>query len=772
MLRIALRIVPGLMGLTGLLYCVFQQDSALLWQLPGGGSAAEELRYLFFLFPLLCSLIAWLEGRDRQGYLRRLLQLIPCLSPFSLLLIPAPLWIERSLFAMSAALFLILLFLLSGELLQLTRSLADFISEYLIPILVLFLLSMALLQLITYVRLGEQYAAFIFHNDLPNVRKARMPARFLLVFLTLAGLFWLIRPRIPVVPAKPRTFPLVFMSHWLEKLLSLPAFLRISLFLLVGFPLLYYLYYVDPFLGFRHPFLTQLWILLVAFSAVMALKELLERFFDQRSFTVLLFALFLLSFLLIPRSIVDEALVRLDLFLPNQLDMGIQNQVMWTLAFQGSPQLAIGSPDGVYNTHYFRDHVPLFYFLVAPIYRLQPSPQTLIYLQSFFLYLGIIPWMALVRRLTGSWNLTWIAGLIYLYYPALQILQLFDVHEAVFSIPLFLCALVFLEASRVSARPLLLEVLFGFFLFLAGLVREEMGLFSVSLGIFLFFRREIRPAVIAFCLGAGQFIVMSMIIQRSFGSGGHYERYAPLFFLDGEYSVISILQLLVLNPVYFCKQWWDPARVLFLVKLTVPFLFLTFADRKFLALYLAGFASTILATSSPNWTVGYQYSVILVVAFFYGAILSLSSLRSSRRRLLATGSLIASFSAMITTGVFLAPLTWLSFLGPYASLKGEVQDRWIHLGRRLPDDTYGDLRSLLEEVPERVSIAVNEDRLIPLLSGRPVAYILPVREPTDCVVQYPAFGGTILEDATLKQIGYERRARRGGATLHCLAHVH
>ncbi|MBE7437237.1 MAG: DUF2079 domain-containing protein [Spirochaetales bacterium] len=772
-LKITARVLCGIGGGLTLLYRAIRSDSALLLQLPDGRDVADPLRaWLFLLFPALLAGVLWLERATRENYLRTVSRVLFAFVPFVLLWIRGPLWMERSVFVLSSVFFLILLVLQSSALQRVAEDLVRLLSQKAKGILILFLTAMALFQLVLFLRLGEDYSAFILQNDLPNVRKGRMPGRFALILILLAAGYFLCRRFIPARDPQPQKegTPHFFRPQW-KSLLRLPSGIRIPVFLIAVISFLFYLYFVDPFLGFRQRFSTQIWILLIAGAGILAFKDELLKFYEGSLSTAMAVLLLALLCGAIPYFIVTEAVGRLDLFLPQELDIGIQNQVMWTLAFQGTPQLAMGSQDGVYNTHYFRDHVPLFYFLLAPLYRLEPSPQGLIYLQSFFLYLGIIPWILLVRQIAGSWNLAFFAGLIYLFYPALQILQLFDVHEAVFSIPLFLTALVFLEARRTSPRPRAMEAGFALFLFLAGLVREEMGLFAVSLGLFLFARREIRPATIALILGIGQFVVMSIIIQRSFGSGGHYERYVPLFFKEGDYSIFSILQLLVFNPVYFFTHWWDPAKLLFLLKLSTPLLFLVFGDRKYIFLYLAGFASTILATSAPNWTQGYQYSVLLVVAFFYASFLTLRRFSDAGRRLAVSGMLIASFFSMIATGVFLAPLYRLSFLGPYAPLKGEVVDRWIHLSRRPPPDTFVALRSLLRAVPRRVSIGVNEPRLLPLLSGRPAAHTLPTHKLPECVVQYPPFGGHVMDEDALRRAGYRLRLRQEEATLHCQAHV-
>lgn len=447
------------------------------------------------------------------------------------------------------------------------------------------------------------------------------------------------------------------------------------------------------------------------------------------------------------------AVNRFHAFLPLNLDLSVEHQALWTLSHHGYPFLSIGAKDGIYDRIYWPDHVPFFYYALAPLYRLAPRVETLLWLQTLFLAAGALPVFLLARRLTASRVAGATAGALYLLHPGFQLLSQWDVHEGAFAVPLFLFALYFYE----SGRPRLFLLLLA----LGGSVREEMGLFGVSVGLMLLLsRRDLRYGTYALLLGAAQFVIMSKVMQTYFGGLGHYERYYPLFFLDGQYSVQNILYLLLFNPLFFLREWWAIEKLTFVLITLLPLGFLPLLGllRWRWTILLAGLASTLLAVRTPNYTPGYQYSILLLVGCFYLLpqglrLLSRGMDAAGRTRLLLT-LLLLGLSSSYLYGTLFGKTRAISFMGEWNPDRGQIEwNGWIARSFHAPRPTPAQekLRALLKEIPARAPVAAPE-RISTHLSGRARNYTLPRVDDAEYVVIHrlfesdPSFDEMLLND--------------------------
>jgi uncharacterized membrane protein len=122
-------------------------------------------------------------------------------------------------------------------------------------------------------------------------------------------------------------------------------------------------------------------------------------------------------------------------------DLGVMSQAIWS-ATQGQP--LIFTAEGVSLSRLAR-HVEIFYFLLAPLYWLRPSPTTLIIAQACLYAAGAIPAFRMAWR---HWQHPWLAlaaPVIYLFYPVAQTAVLFEFHGDTLAMPLLLFALEALD---------------------------------------------------------------------------------------------------------------------------------------------------------------------------------------------------------------------------------------------------------------------------------------------------------------------------------------
>ncbi len=106
------------------------------------------------------------------------------------------------------------------------------------------------------------------------------------------------------------------------------------------------------------------------------------------------------------------------------LDLGNVSQAISSV-MRGRP-LEFSYKLGSYSRLAF--HVELFFFLLAPLYALLPSPATLLTFQAFWFVIGAFPLFVLARRKLENVLAARLVTLVYLLYPVALTAILFDVH--------------------------------------------------------------------------------------------------------------------------------------------------------------------------------------------------------------------------------------------------------------------------------------------------------------------------------------------------------
>src|SRR5574341_140678 len=197
-----------------------------------------------------------------------------------------------------------------------------------------------------------------------------------------------------------------------------------------------------------------------------------------------------------------------------------------------------GLYSSVLHKNIFGDHVSAILFFLVPLYRLFPRAETLLVIQSVALGIGfwITFLMAKARELSDREGFLW--GTLYVLYPSVIYINLWDFHPIIFAIPLLLGALTLEAKQRWKQAALLYLSTF--------LLREEMGLVVFGVGlVWLFFRRQRLWGTVLAVAGLSFFILCVVWIMPWAGGGAlpHVERYEQL----GQ-SLTEIIANITLHP--------------------------------------------------------------------------------------------------------------------------------------------------------------------------------------------------------------------------------
>jgi uncharacterized membrane protein len=287
-------------------------------------------------------------------------------------------------------------------------------------------------------------------------------------------------------------------------------------------------------------------------------------------------------------------------------DLGIMENVIWNTAHGRWFASAIegGSHLGV--------HTSFIYLLLAPIYALSPSPETLLVVQAVLVALAACPLWLIGKELTGNSAVGIGVALLYLLHPAIQGANFYDFHELAFAPVLFFAAFYFLLKT---SRWLWLAVI----LLLS--VKEDLSLVVILLGAYALMTSRKRTGWVLVGAGAVAYLVcqkgiIPALSVRASDFTTYYSEVTPA--VEGP---MGVLRTLVVNPLFAVGYALKAEKVLYLAQILAPLAFLSVLGARGLVLMAYGLAATLLASREPVYTLGFQYALLLVPQAFVAALL-------------------------------------------------------------------------------------------------------------------------------------------------------
>ncbi|WKX10904.2 DUF2079 domain-containing protein [Streptomyces sp. NL15-2K] len=197
-------------------------------------------------------------------------------------------------------------------------------------------------------------------------------------------------------------------------------------------------------------------------------------------------------------------------------DLGIFEQAIRAYAHLQAPVVDLKGP----GTNVLGDHFSPVTALLAPLYRLFPSPITLLVAQAALFALSVVPVTRAAANLLG--RRTGLAlGIAYGLSWGIQRAVDFDFHEICFAVPLIAFALEAVLAQR-WRRALLWALPLVF-------VKEDLGLTAAAIAVVVALRargtspRAARYALVAAALGAAATLLTLTVVIPAFNNVGDYD---------------------------------------------------------------------------------------------------------------------------------------------------------------------------------------------------------------------------------------------------------
>ncbi len=332
--------------------------------------------------------------------------------------------------------------------------------------------------------------------------------------------------------------------------------------------------------------------------------------------------------------------IRHALFQSSAWDLAIFDQAVYLISQGQSP---ISSLMGF---HILGDHAAFLLYPLALLYKIYPDVHWLLALQALALAFGALPtwYLSLEAGLKKAQALAMAA--VYLLYPLVFNINLFDFHPEVLALPGILAAVL---AARVGA--------IGWFCVWIVLVlscKAVLALTVAAMGLWLlvFEKRRLCGAIALFS-GIAWFIIATGFIIPFFGGelatiGRHLSRYQHL----GN-SFSEIVKNLLFQPGLLIKSLFSLANLEYLVLLLSPLIWGLYPQHLTpLIGAIPALAMNLLADDLTQKNLVHQYSLPVLPFLLLAVIASLAAGRGwLRSRVIIIWSLVA-FLALAKYGYF------------------------------------------------------------------------------------------------------------------------
>ncbi|MFJ2863379.1 DUF2079 domain-containing protein [Kitasatospora sp. NPDC087314] len=367
-------------------------------------------------------------------------------------------------------------------------------------------------------------------------------------------------------------------------------------------------------------------------------------------------------------------------------DLGIFEQAIRAYAHGQAPIVPLKGP----GYHLLGDHFHPLIAVLAPAYRVFPSPVTLLVAQALLMALAVVPLTRWAHEVGGprvalvigcvtgaSWGIVRAAG--------------DDFHEIAFAVPLLAFA-----ATALGRRRHLTAALWSLPLLL---VKEDLGLTVAAVGLLIAWqsrqdRRSPLPGLALAGVGVTATTLTMLVVLPSFNPHGGFDYWQQLDG-GGQPSAWSLA----------ARIGWPPVKwlLLFLLAATAGFLGL----RSPLILLCAPTLAWRLLSSNPHyWGVSYHYSAVLMPLVIAALVDALTRAHPRRaRRALTAAALVAAVTVPV-----------------YPLHEVVMPEAW----RTSPRLTH--VRAVLDSIPDGATVAAS-NRLAAQLTSRDTVTLV-CQEPT------------------------------------------
>ena len=285
------------------------------------------------------------------------------------------------------------------------------------------------------------------------------------------------------------------------------------------------------------------------------------------------------------------------LFKSGAYDLGIFDQAVYLISQREVP---ISSLMGF---HILGDHAAWILYLLAIPYKIYPSVYWLLFIQSLALSIAVLPLWQLSKLNGLSERQCITVALIYLLYPAIFNINLFDFHPDVLALPLLFTAV--LTAKKNNILGFILSILF-----ILG-CKEIFSLTVIALGLWLLLVEKKRSyGFLAIISGLIWFMIATGIIIPfySHGEAAGVHRYS---FLGSSVSQVS--SNIIFKPWLILGHIFIKENLEYLIFLILPVIWaFSFKSLWYLLPAIPTLVLNLITDYQPQKDLTHHYSLVIL----------------------------------------------------------------------------------------------------------------------------------------------------------------
>lgn len=326
------------------------------------------------------------------------------------------------------------------------------------------------------------------------------------------------------------------------------------------------------------------------------------------------------------------------LFQSTAFDLGYFDQATYLISQGETPIVSF------WGYHFMGGHADWILYGVAFLYKIYPSVYWLFAIQAVALALGALPIFHLSRQagLKESQSTAMVA--VYLLYPLIFNLNLFDFHGEVIAIPAMLGAILAARNNRIGWFCLALLLIFG--------CRDGLSLTVAAMGLWLLvFEKKRLSGSIALFAGVAWFLIVTQVVIPHFRPNG-VEAVGRYAFLGD--SLLEIVKNILLNPGLVLGKIFTLPNLEYLALLLAPIIWgLSPQHLTPLVGAIPTLLMNLITDYQPQKDLIHQYSLPAIPFLLLAVISSLAAGRGwiQNRRGIILWSLVA-FIALAKFGYF------------------------------------------------------------------------------------------------------------------------
>lgn len=367
-------------------------------------------------------------------------------------------------------------------------------------------------------------------------------------------------------------------------------------------------------------------------------------------------------------------------------DLGLYVQGVWLLSRFQTPFVTL------MGRHLFGDHTSFILVLLVPFYWIAPSADTLLTIQSAVIAAGAIPIFLYARSRLESSAAGFLFGTIYLAHPAVGWTNLENFHPDSF-LGLFIGMAIWAGLSRHWRT-------YGAFVVLALLVKEDVALVVLPLGVWVALRRDLRIGLLTIAGSLGYMAFAMLVVMRSLiGVPTRNLWRIPFGGIEG------LIRTTIYQPAELVAHLRSDGRPWYVYKMLFPAGWAAARLPDVAAISALVLFTNVLSNFWYQFQIEYHYSLVAVPALTLGAVHALGVIPRSRRWVVLGAIALTS----LWSTILWSPLPW-------------SRNELAHWAPSHPGAQAA--RQVVQEVPEGATLSAHH-LVASHLANRTLVYMFP-----------------------------------------------